>query len=104
MCHEVVRGQQALLGKEHNPPLQPGSAFKQILPQPPDPQSRMLVGTPKTTRQRSQRLRDLFPLGGAQFRGMLPQTRMECNSHSLPVKGLDWPAFRAARTSAFTAL
>ncbi len=104
MRHDVVSGQQALLGKEHNPPLQPGSAFKQVLPQPPDPQSRMLVGIPKTIRQRSQRLRDLLPLGGAQFRGMLPQTRMECNFHSLPVNGLDWPAFRAARTSAFTAL
>jgi len=64
----------------------------------------MLVGIPKTIRQRSQRLRDLFPLGGAQFRGVLPQTRMERNFHSLPVNGLDWPAFRAARTSAFTVL
>jgi hypothetical protein len=31
MGHDVVRRQQSLLGEDHDPPLQPGPAFEEIL-------------------------------------------------------------------------
>lgn len=65
--HHVVGGEQTFLRKEYNPPLPPGAALEQILPQPPDANARVQVRRPEAVSQRAQRLCHLFPVGGAQL-------------------------------------
>ena len=105
--HHVIGGEQALFRKENNPPLQPRPALKQILPEKSDSKSRMVVsrmvvGISEALRQCAQRRGNLLPLGAGEPGDALPQATMEFEPHSLPVKGLDCPAFLAAWTSAFT--
>ncbi len=89
VSHHIVGSEQSLLGKKHNPPLPPRPAFKEILPQPSNPQPRMLVRISETIRHCLQRRGNLLAPGGAEFGRALPQPRVKVNPHSLPANGLD---------------
>ena len=101
--HHVVGSEQAFLRKEHDSPVQSGPALEQILPQPPDSDSGVQVGTTETVGQHPKRFRNLLPLGGAQFLHPLPQAGMEIDPHSFPVKVFVRPEAFALRTAALTA-
>ena len=83
--------------------MQPGAALEQIVPQPPDADASVQVGTPEAVGQRAQGFRNLLALIVAQFSDPLPQAGMQIYFHSLPVNGFVRPAARALRTSVFTA-
>ena len=62
------------------------------------------MGFPEAPGQRPQRLRNVFPLSGAQFFHALSKARVKVDPHSLPLKAFVWPAARALRTSDLTDL
>ena len=101
--HHVVGGEQTFLRKDYDPPMQPGAALEQILPQSSDSDSSVQVGTTEAVTQRAQGFRDLFPIGIAQFFHPFSKAGMEIDPHSLPVKVFVWPDARALRTSVLTA-
>ena len=101
--HHVVGGEQTFLGKEDDPPVQPGAALEQILPQPPDADTGVQVRLTEAVAQRPQGFRNTLAVGGAQLLHPLPQAGMEIDFHSLPVNAFVCLDALALRTSALTA-
>jgi len=99
---QVESGEQTFIRKKYDPPMQPGAALEQILPQPPDSNASVKMRTTEAIAQRAQGFRNLFPFVVAQFAHPLPKAGMETDPHSLPVNGFVCPEARALRTSALT--
>ena len=104
MGQNIVSGDEAAFGEEHDAPMKAGAAFEQAFSQASNAQAEVEMRLAEAVVKSAEGLGNEVAVRSAEFRGGPAKSGMKVDPHSLPVKGLVRRDNLADLTSVLTAL